>query len=314
MTTPRRAERDYLTWYSDSRRWQGYRPRADDVVIATAWKCGTTWTQQIVGLLIFGSPEPRPVHDLSPWIDCRFLMPVDEMYALLETQTHRRFLKSHLPFDGLPHYDEVKYIHVARDGRDLCMSAWNHHGALSTASIERISASAADTHGPFPACPDDPRRYWRDWLTRGVLEGESDGYPDLSFFNLEATFWRERHRDNLLLVHFNDLKADLEGEMRRIAAFLSIELPESVWPALVDAATFDTMKKNGAMLMPRMQTAFEGGTDRFLFKGTNGRWRDVMNADDLALYDRVASRMSPGLARWIEGGRRGAGDPRESGD
>lgn len=34
---------------------------------------------------------------------------------MIEAQTHRRFLKSHLPMDALPIYDEVRYIHVARD-------------------------------------------------------------------------------------------------------------------------------------------------------------------------------------------------------
>ena len=215
MPEPVKPERSYLTWYSDSARWEPYRPRRGDVVIGTAWKCGTTWTQQIVSLLVFASPEPRSIHELSPWIDCRFMLPVEEMYALIEAQTHRRFLKSHLPFDGLPHYDAVRYIHVARDGRDLCMSAFNHHGALTSDAHEMINAASAATHGPFPPCPDDPRVYWRDWLTRGVLPDESDGFPDLSFFNLEATYWKARHGENLLLVHFNDLKADLEGEMRR---------------------------------------------------------------------------------------------------
>jgi aryl sulfotransferase len=143
-----------------------------------------------------------------------------------------------------------------------------------------------------------------------VQAGETDGYPDLSFFNLEATYWQARDTDNLLLVHYNDLKADLEGEMRRIAAFLSIETPEALWPQLVEAATFETMKRNGAALIPLASKAFEGGSNRFFFKGTNGRWRDVITAEDLALYDQVAARMTPGLTRWVEQGRLGAGDPR----
>ena len=98
--------------------------------------------------------------------------------------------------------------------------------------------------------------------------------------------------------------------MRRIAAFLSIETPDALWPQLVEAATFAAMKRNGAALMSEASPIYEGGSDRFLFKGTNGRWRDVMTAEDLALYDRVAARMTPGLARWIEQGRLGAGDPR----
>lgn len=36
-----------------------------------------------------------------------------------------------------------------------------------------------------------------------------------------------------LLVHYNDLKADLDGEMRRISDHLEIPVNEAIWPALV---------------------------------------------------------------------------------
>ena len=48
---------------------------------------------------------------------------------------------------------------------------------------------------------------------------------------------------------------------------------------------------------------FEGGIDRFLFKGTNGRWRDVLTDDDVALYDVAAATLDPNLRSWLEGGR-----------
>ena len=48
---------------------------------------------------------------------------------------------------------------------------------------------------------------------------------------------------------------------------------------------------------------FEGGSDRFFFKGTNGRWRDVLTADDLALYETAASKLDPELRDWLENGR-----------
>ena len=48
---------------------------------------------------------------------------------------------------------------------------------------------------------------------------------------------------------------------------------------------------------------FVGGTDRFLYKGTNGRWRDVLTDDDLALYDQAAATLDPELRAWLEGGR-----------
>ena len=154
------------------------------------------------------------------------------------------------------------------------------------------------------------RAFWRRWFTQGVILGARDGCPDLSFFDLEATYWRARRTENLLLVHYNDLKADLEGEMRRIAGFLSIEPPAALWPRLVEAATFEAMKQHGETFLVRARDIFEGGADRFFFKGTNGRWRDEMTAEELALYEQDVSRFTPGLAAWVEHGRLIAGDPR----
>ena len=140
----RPALRQYRTWTSDSRRWDGYRPRQGDIIIATYPKSGTTWMQQIVGLLVFASPEPRPVGDISPWLDRRFGAPIEEVNRLLDGQTHRRFIKSHTPFDGMPLHDEVKYIHVARDGRDACLSFHNHCLGMS----EQLLAAADARAGP----------------------------------------------------------------------------------------------------------------------------------------------------------------------
>jgi aryl sulfotransferase len=119
----------------------------------------------------------------------------------------------------------------------------------------------------------------------------------------------------VLLVHYNDLKSDLSGEMKRIAEFLDIETPDSLWPALVDAARFDSMKKDGAALLPGIEMAFHGGAATFINRGTNERWRDVLNDADVALYrNKARAELSPGLNRWLENGRLKAGDPRVSTD
>ena len=114
----RAASREVVNMMVDSRLWGGLKPRADDIIVATYPKCGTTWTQRIVDLLVFQSPEPRRFGANSPWLDATFFAPHAVNLANLEGQTHRRYIKSHLPFDALPIYDTVKYIHTARDGRD----------------------------------------------------------------------------------------------------------------------------------------------------------------------------------------------------
>ena len=91
--------------------------------------------------------------------------------------------------------------------------------------------------------------------------------------------------------------------MRRIARFLEIEVPEEKWPTLSEAATFAAMKRDAELLGPEMNMIFEGGADRFLYKGTNDRWRDVLTTEDLALYEAAATRtLTPELKRWLERG------------
>ena len=68
----------------DSARWEGYRPRRDDIIIATYSKCGTTWMQRIVSMLLFQSAAPQPIWDLSPWFDMRLFGPIEAELAKAE--------------------------------------------------------------------------------------------------------------------------------------------------------------------------------------------------------------------------------------
>src|SRR5689334_10731376 len=85
----------------DTTRWDRYTPRSDDIVIATPYKSGTTWMQMIVSQLIFQDLQTRPIGEYSLWLDTRF-DPLDQVIQKLDQQQHRRFIKTHLPLDGLP--------------------------------------------------------------------------------------------------------------------------------------------------------------------------------------------------------------------
>lgn len=303
-TRTSRATRIYQNHHLDSTRWNAYTPRPDDIVVSTSYKAGTTWTQRIVSLLIFGpGPLDGNLMQVSPWIDARFFEPESVMYERLEAQTHRRFVKSHLPFDALPYWDDVKYIAVGRDTRDVFMSVFNHYSAYTELMYQMLAANGP-VGGPMPLCPDDPRILWAEWITTPSFPWEKDGSPWWSHHYHVESFWKQRHLPNVLLVHYADMKADLEGEMRRIAQFLGIDVAEPAWPELVHGARFDTMKLE-AKAQPGMEMVFEGGADRFFFKGTNGRWRDVLTTQDLELYEARASELDPDLRGWLERGRLG---------
>ncbi|HVZ91949.1 MAG TPA: sulfotransferase domain-containing protein [Rhizomicrobium sp.] len=309
--------REIRSWTTDSRRWAHYLPRAGDIVIATAPKCGTTWMQQIASLLVFQSPEPREIQLISPWIDFR-LPPIEAVVAAIEAQTHRRFLKSHLPFDAMPIYDEARYIHVARDGRDAFMS-WHNHASHYSPMARQMQSAAGEADEtiarPLPQAHPDPRAHFAAWMTEGGGERLLDDAPASLYFQMEKSWWAQRHRANVLLVHYNDLKADIEGEMRRIAAFLDIAVDEALWPKLARAAGFEFMREHGATLMPRAALSWDKGHERFINEGRNDRWREALSAEDVAAYEaRAAREFSPALKSWLEKGRLIAGDPRSSRD
>jgi aryl sulfotransferase len=166
---------------------------------------------------------------------------------------------------------------------------------------------------PFPEVPRDQREFF----LMGLQLAEQGTSPEggLSFFDFEMTYWRERKRDNLLLVHYNDLKADLPGEMEKVGAFLGINTPPELLPKLAQAASFDAMKREGKSLLPELDQIFDRGADRFINQGTNGRWRDVLKPEDIERYETLArEKLTPSAARWIEHGSRVAGDPRTLAD
>ena len=294
----------YQNHHLDTHRWDGFKPRAGDIVISTSYKAGTTLTQTIVTNLLFPNGDmPAPSLVLSPWLDMR-IAPLDQIMAALEAQTHRRCIKTHLPLVGLPFYDEIQYIVVGRDARDVFMSLVNHYGSHTPEFFEMMNNTPGLVGDPFPPYHGDIHRLWREWITRGWFPWESDGYPYWSHLHHIKTWWEFKQLKNIRFVHYNDLRSDLEGEMRALAKWLKIEVPEQKWPSVVEACRFETVKAHPErVVQPLIETAFKGGGKTFIYKGTNGRWKDVLSKDELALYEQAKRKtLPPDCARWLEEG------------
>jgi aryl sulfotransferase len=285
----------YRTAVFDNARWADFEPRARDIFVCTPPKCGTTWTQTIVASLLWPAGDaPGPIMKLSPWIEFQ-LLPIEALQETLGAQTHRRFIKSHTPADGIPFFPDAKYVVVGRDGRDAFMSLCNHVERFKLTDVLNARA-LADGVPPMPGWDGDVHGFFSQWLEEGAHTRHL------------GSFWERRRDPRIQLVHYNDLKADLAGEMRRIAAFLEIDVPEASWPAVVERCTFEAMRARAAEIGD-MDIAFEGGMKNgFLFKGTNGRWRDVLTKDELEAYaKRTAELVPPDAAAWIEHGGRALG-------
>jgi aryl sulfotransferase len=282
----------------DSRVWDRFDFRSDDVIIATWAKSGTTWMQQIVGQLIFAGQEGLPVADMSPWLD--FVVPPEEAgLPLVKAQSHRRFVKTHLPLDALTFSPKAKYIYIGRDGRDIVWSMHNHHANFVPGFYERIGHNPRNGPdlGPIiePPTPDVVR-YFREWLYW-------DGYPWWPFWENIRGWWAARNLPNVLLVHFAKLKDDLDGEMRRISAFLDIPIDDERWPTIVDHCKFDYMKANAKYSAPGGGSHWEGGAATFINKGVNRRWADLLTEADVRTYEqRARAEVGEECARWLATG------------
>ncbi|MGA0602599.1 sulfotransferase domain-containing protein [Caulobacter sp. KR2-114] len=291
-----RKTRELMNHHMDSTVWNDFAFRGDDIVVATYAKSGTTWTQQILGQLVFGGDPGVAMSELSPWLDLR-VPPKPVKLGQLEAQAHRRVVKTHLPLDALVFEPDAKYLYIGRDGRDVLWSLHNHHSHGNALWYELLNDTPGRVGPPIDPPDPDIRRYFLTWLER-------DGYPFWSLWDNVTTWWAARVLPNVKLVHFNDLKADLAGQMRRIADFLDIAVPQDRWPAILEHCSFDWMKAHAAQVAPLGGAIFDGGGEAFINKGTNGRWRDVLTADDIDLYERVArARLGVDCARWLaEGG------------
>jgi aryl sulfotransferase len=296
--------RVYQNHHLDSTRWDHIEVRDDDIVVTTPYKCGTTWTQQILMALVLGTTDvDRRV--VSPWIDARFWGPIEPVAKSANGLPHRRFLKSHLALDGMRWDDRIKYVVVGRDTRDVFMSLLNHYSEYSDTAL--ASLNDADNPGaPIPRFDGDVHALWHNWMTRGWFNWESDGWPFWSHHHHLATWWTARDLPNVCLVHYADLKADPSGEIARLAEFLDIDITAEQLAEAVRVTDFDYMRAR-ALEKEAEQDApggfFAGGVGAFLFKGTNGRWRDVLTAAELELYEAKMATLDPELRTWLESGR-----------
>ena len=190
----------YQNHHLDNTRWNRYAPRDDDIIISTSYKSGTMWMQMIVLKLLHGGQEGTSLGKISPWIDSR-LSPLDEVLSIVDAQQHRRFVKTHLPLDGLRYFPRAKYIVGGRDARDVFMSLWNHYRNYTPGFYRRLNEAPGRVGDPLPHCPDDVRQFWHSWMTRGWFEWESEGYPFWSNMHHVQSWWDFRHLPNILLVH-----------------------------------------------------------------------------------------------------------------
>lgn len=287
--------REMHNHHFDSTVWNDFQFRDDDIIIATYAKAGTTWMQQIVGQLLFGGDPELEVAGMSPWVDLR-VPPKEVKLPIIESQNHRRFVKTHLPVDALVFSPKAKYLYIGRDGRDVVWSMYNHHANANKTWYETLNDTPGLVGPPIEPPPGDIRQYWRDWMDR-------DGHPFWPFWENVRSWWEIRNLPNVKFIHFANLKHDMPGQIRNIAKFLEIDVDESRWDAIFEYCSFDWMKENASKSVPLGGAFWDAGAQVFINKGVNGRWRDILSEEAQQEYEqRARDELGEECARWLAGG------------
>jgi aryl sulfotransferase len=255
-----------------ARRWDDFQFRTDDIVISSVPKSGTTWVQMICALMIFQSPDPpAPLSTLSPWLD-HVETSRGKAFADLGAQAHRRFIKTHTPLTAFASDPLVTYIVIARHPLDVELSKYHQEVNLGRAPAQQ------------------PREWLLDWIDRGLPRT----------MELLTSNWTCRDRPNTVFVHYEDLSADLAGQMRQLAARLGITVPAAIWPDLVEAATFTEMRAAADRLRP---LPYLQNNTAFFHRGSSGSGRELLSDAELARYhERAAAQAPPDLLAWLHRG------------
>ena len=259
--------------------------------------------QRLVSLLIRTSTEPFALDREFPWWEYRLAFPIDALVTHAGAMTGRRCFKSHIPYDALPKHPQVRYIHVVRDPRDVARSYHNHTSHFTEAARRQMSNEGLGDPRigiPYPAIESDPDRFFRRWISEGALPGQCSGTPFLPYIPFERSFLDHRDDPNLLIVHYADLKRDLVDGMARIARFLGVTLPLEELAARAEHARFETMRKDGAKIIPGVVKNFEGGAETLFHCARKSGWRDVFAESDLARFDAaLEAAFSPEEKRFL---------------
>ena len=304
MKTPAHMHRRYENILMDSARWASFTPRPGDIIISTPYKAGTTWTQRICSLLIYKQHGlDAQINTLSPWLDAKFEA-IESVIATYDAQTARRFIKTHTPLDGLPYFPQASYLVCGRDPRDIFMSVQNHYANMDPSRMAELLGLTQQQLRERPVLPDDINERFELWLTKASFPWEQDGFPLWSVFHHLQSFWDIRKHGNVYFLHYQNLLDDLPGEMMRLAEFLRINIEPSLWPALIEAAGFEAMRRDARHTAPNAHKGLWLDSQGFFHRGSSGQWRGVLTAENLQLYERVKNeRVDAALAQWLEKGR-----------
>ena len=109
-------------------------------------------------------------------------------------------------------------------------------------------------------------------------------------FEFLVSWWPLRNNDNVLLLHYADMKRDHEGSLRKIADFLGIVPTEGQWAAITRHTSFAWMKEHERKFENRTAEVPIIESGAMIRKGQLGDARADGMTDEISEHLRAAGR------------------------
>jgi hypothetical protein len=233
-----------------------------DVFVTTFPRSGTTWTEQIVHLLVNnGEQGDQLLTDAVPWLETLPHRP-NGMHEFLKTLPERRLFTSHLPYSLMPSLSgtTAKVVYIARNPKDVAISMYFH------------SQSKVGYEGT-----------WEVFFQQ-FLKGEIFG----TYFDHVLPWWQaSQTNNNILFLKYEDMKHDHKANVAKIASFLDLEVDEKLIDTVVALSSFKSMasgKTTNFDWVPQKEDK-----PKHYRKGDIGDWRNHFSHEQSQEMDELFS-------------------------
>lgn len=240
----------------------------DDVFVVTYPRSGTTWTEQMVHLLVNkGQQGEQRLTDAVPWVETLPHRP-NGMTKFLETMPQRRLFTSHLPYSLMPHIGNTtaKIVYVARNPKDVAISTYFHN------------QSKAGYEGS-----------WDEHFQLFLYEDVGFG----PYFDHVLPWWQASQKDkNILFLKYEDMKHDHAGNIAKLASFLDIRADSQLIETVVRLSSFQSMTSNETTNFDWIPQ--KADKPKHFRKGDIGDWRNHFSAEQSQQMDDLFMKKMEG--------------------
>ena len=241
--------------------------RPSDLWVVTFPKGGTTWTQQIIKLILSnGEDDERKLNEVVPYLEATNNPNPNFSYNRVDVTTMKspRTFKSHFPCNkmpcGSPASTGCKYIYVARNPKDVAVSLYHHY--LGFEYVDDLTW--------------DEFFFW--FMTGQVIYG--------SYFDHVLGWWEHRNDRNVLFLKYEDMHKDVHSCIKHISQFMGVELPPGIVDKIAEKSSFSYMKDNPGTNYSWSDHRRAPGSAPFMRKGI-GDWKRYFTVEQSAECDAL---------------------------